>query len=139
MEVSIMRVAPLVILLFLAAFPAAAASVEKAPPPAPYQAVSKLVALPDFLPGIGTLYVDPKTLPEGPFLAYDKAGKLVSTIYMVPIADMDAHKNFKDLKADGRKVDHVDVVFNPGHPGVEQPHYHIVLWHIPASQEVSVK
>ena len=37
--------------------------------------------LPDFLPGLGTLYVNPSTLPEGPFLAYDHAGKLVSTIY----------------------------------------------------------
>jgi hypothetical protein len=58
--------------------PALAAGVEKAPPPAPYQAVSKLVKLPDFLPGLGTLYVDPKTLPDGPFLAYDHHGKLVT-------------------------------------------------------------
>jgi hypothetical protein len=21
--------------------------------------------------------------------------------------------------------------YNAGHPGVEQPHYHIVLWHVP--------
>ena len=28
---------------------------------------------PDFLPGMGTLYVDPKTLPAGPFLGYDWA------------------------------------------------------------------
>jgi hypothetical protein len=47
----------------------AADSVDNAPPPAPFEKVSKLVKLPDFLPGIGTLYVDPKTLPAGPFLA----------------------------------------------------------------------
>ena len=41
--------------------PSFAAEVEKAPPPAPYKKVSELVKLPDFLPGIGTLYVDPRT------------------------------------------------------------------------------
>ena len=59
-----------------------------APPPAPFRKVSELVKLPDFLPGTGTLYVDPKTLPEGPFLAYDQTGRLVSTIYMVPLAPL---------------------------------------------------
>jgi hypothetical protein len=68
--------------LVLSALPAVAQNVEKAPPGGAYKKVSELVKLPDFLPGIGTLYVDPKTLPEGPFLAYDHAGKLVSTIYM---------------------------------------------------------
>ena len=41
-----------------------------------YRKVSELVKLPDFLPGMGTLYVQPKTLPAGPFLAYDRDGKL---------------------------------------------------------------
>ncbi|MGH8327435.1 MAG: hypothetical protein ACRET2_11795, partial [Steroidobacteraceae bacterium] len=68
----------------LSAAPALArnSNVEKAPPPAPYREVSQLVKLPSFLPGLGTLYVDPKTLPDGPFLAYDHHGHLVSTIYM---------------------------------------------------------
>ena len=69
----------------------AAEMVDKAPPPAPYQKVSALVKLPDFLPGMGTLYVDPKTLPAGPFLAYDHSGRLVSTLYMIPLKDMNAH------------------------------------------------
>jgi hypothetical protein len=126
-------------LLSAVSIPALAADVDKAPPSAPYQPVSKLVPLPDFLPGIGTLYVDPKTLPAGPFLAYDKAGKLVSTIYMVPLDDLNAHKKFDGLATSGHKVDHVDLVFNPGHPGVEKPHYHIVLWHVPASEAATVK
>jgi hypothetical protein len=114
----------------LLATPAFAASVTKAPPPAPYKAVSSLVKLPDFLPGLGTLYVDPKTLPEGPFLAYDHNHRLVSTIYMVPLQKLDAHQKFADLPAPGGKVDHVSIYFNAGHPGVEMPHYHIVLWHV---------
>ncbi|MEI8396321.1 MAG: hypothetical protein WCF85_16425 [Rhodospirillaceae bacterium] len=137
-----MRALPFVVamtFLALSTLPAQAADVGKAPPPAPYQAVSKLVTLPDFLPGMGTLYVDPKTLPAGPFLAYAKSGKLVSTIFMIPLEDINAHKKFDALKTSGHKVDHVDLYFNPGHPGVEKPHYHIVLWHVPESEAASVK
>ena len=66
-------------------------------PPAGYKKVSELVKLPDFLPGLGTLYVQPATLPAGPFLAYDRDGKLVSTIYMIPLEDMQAQKKFDEL------------------------------------------
>ena len=124
--------------LVLSAAPAAAQSVEKAPPPAPYKKVSELVKLPDFIPGMGTLYVDPKKLPAGPFLAYDHQGKLVSTIYMIPLKDLNGHKDFADLAAPGGKVDHVAIQFNAGHPGVPEPHYHIVLWNVPVAEEQSV-
>jgi len=110
-------------------------SFAKAPPAAPYKAVSSLVKLPDFIPGLGQLYVDPSTLPAGPFLAYDHDGKLVSTIYMIPLANMKPDMHIKDLASPGGKVDHVDIMYNAGHPGVEEPHIHIVLWHIPADQE----
>jgi len=122
-------------ILMLTAFPALAHSVEHAPPGGVYKKVSELVKLPDFLPGLGTLYVDPKTLPAGPFLAYDHSGKLVSTIYMVPLSELDGHKALADLAAPGGKVDHVSLYFNAGHPGVPDPHYHIVLWHVPKSEE----
>ena len=89
--------------------------------------------LPDFLPGLGQLFVDPATLPAGPFLAYDHDGNLVSTIYMIPVADLNPDTRFDDLAAPGGNVDHVDVYFNAGHPGVEKPHAHIVLWHVPAA------
>lgn len=124
-------------LALLAAPTLAADNVTKAPPPAPYKKVSQLVKLPDFLPGMGTLYVDPKTLPDGPFLAYDHKGKLVSTIYMVLLKDIDGHKAM-DLKATGGKVDHVSMYYNAGHPGVEEPHYHIVLWHVSKKDEALV-
>jgi hypothetical protein len=116
----------------------AADQVAKAPPSGAYEQVSKLVKLPDFLPGLGQLYVDPATLPAGPFLAYDHDGKLVSTIYMIPIADLDPNKRFDDLASPGGAVDHVDIYYNAGHPGVEVPHAHIVLWHVPAAGEARV-
>ena len=72
----------------LATVPAQAQTLDKAPPGGTYKNVSELVKLPDFLPGMGTLYVDAKTLPAGPFLAYDHDGKLVSTIYMIPVEDL---------------------------------------------------
>ena len=61
--------------------------------------------IPEFLPGMGTLYVDPATLPAGPFLAYDHDANLVSTIYMVPLADLEAQKELSALKTSGEKVD----------------------------------
>ena len=124
-------------ILALASLPVAAVAqtVERAPPGGDYKKVSELVKLPDFLPGLGTLYVNPRTLPEGPFLAYDHAGKLVSTIYMIPLKDLDGQKGFPDLAAPGGKVDHVTISYNAGHPGVPDPHYHIVLWHIPKAEE----
>ncbi|CAO3424760.1 DUF5602 domain-containing protein [Azospirillum argentinense] len=122
----------------MATVPAQAQSLDKAPPGGAYKKVSELVKLPDFLPGMGTLYVDPKTLPVGPFLAYDRDGRLASTIYMVPVEDLQAQKKLDDLKTAGGKVDHVDMYFNAGHPGVEKPHYHVVLWHIAEADEARV-
>jgi len=100
------------------------------PPGGAYKKVSTLVPLPDFVPGLGTLYVDPATLPAGPFLAYDHQGNLASSIYMIPLKDMNAQKAFSDLKVAQERVDHVDIVFNAGHPGVAEPHYHVIVWYV---------
>jgi hypothetical protein len=104
----------------LAAVPAQAQTLDQAPPGGPYKKVSELVKLPDFLPGMGTLYVDARTLPAGPFLAYDHDGKLVSTIYMIPVEDIQGKKKFDDLTATGGPVDHV------------------VLWHVARADEARV-
>ncbi|MGB3275872.1 MAG: DUF5602 domain-containing protein [Castellaniella sp.] len=115
---------------------AAGTSALKAPPAAPYKAVSSLVKLPDFIPGMGQLFVDPATLPAGPFLGYDHEGHLVNTTYMIPLSLMKPDMHLNDLKVPaGVKVDHVDIMYNAGHPGVAEPHIHIVLWNVPAAQE----
>lgn len=111
------------------ALPAFAAS-HKHLPDASYKKVSDLVALPEFIPGMGSLYVNPGTLPVGPFLAYDRDGTLVATIYMVPLGDMEKHVNFTGLTVGKEKVKKVDITFNAGHPGVETPHYHVTIWHV---------
>jgi hypothetical protein len=110
---------------------ACTAQADKGPPGGDYQKVSELVALPEFIPGLGTLYVQPATLPAGPFLAYDRSGQLVSTIYMIPLTDIEAQKQFENLAVGADNVESVDLYYNAGHPGVESPHYHVVLWHVP--------
>jgi hypothetical protein len=110
--------------------PDSSAALLQEPPGGKYKKVSTLVALPDFVPGLGTLYVDPATLPAGPFLAYDHQGRLVSSVYMIPLKDMNAQKAFSDLKVAQERVDHVDILFNAGHPGVAEPHYHVIVWYV---------
>ena len=60
--------------------------------------MSTLVDLPEFMPGLGTLYVQPQTLPAGPFLAYDRDNRLASTIYMIPLADIAAPGHRRTLR-----------------------------------------
>lgn len=111
----------------------------QAPPGGAFRKVSTLVQLPDFFPGLGTLYVDPKSLPAGPFLAYDRQGNLVSSIYMLPLKDLGAHRAFQDLPVAHATVNHVDIYYNEGHPGVPDPHYHIVLWYISPEATAALK
>jgi hypothetical protein len=121
--------------------PVRAADIAKSPP-ASFRKVSSLVKLPDFLPGLGTLYVDPSTLPVGPFLGYNRKGKLVNIVYMIPMKDLDSHKSFEAVGgvAAGVKLNHTDIQYNPGHPGVEEPHYHVVQWLIsPAAVKEQMK
>ena len=110
--------------------PDSSATPLQEPPGDKYKKVSTLVALPDFIPGLGTLYADPATLPAGPFLAYDRQGHLVSSIYMIPLKDMNAQKAFSGLKVAQERADHVDIVYNAGHPGVAEPHYHVIVWYV---------
>jgi peptidoglycan hydrolase-like protein with peptidoglycan-binding domain len=105
-----------------------------APPSGDYKKLSALAQLPDYLPGLGTLYVNPATLPAGPFLAYDRQGNLVSSVYMIPLRDLRAGKSFGALTVAKATVDHVDIYYNNGHALVPEPHYHIVLWYITAAQ-----
>ena len=102
-----------------------------------YKKVSSLVNFPSFFPGIGVLYVRPETLPAGPFLAYDRRDRLVSTIYMIPVEDINNKTKF-DLEAIRERGDHVTLYFNGGHPGVEMPHYHFVVWHVDKRGEARV-
>ncbi|MEP7247727.1 MAG: hypothetical protein ABI885_29130 [Gammaproteobacteria bacterium] len=134
-------VAAVATLCFASLTPIAMAADIHTKPPASFKKVSTLVKLPDYLPGLGVLYVDPATLPVGPFLGYDKKGRLVNITYMVPLKDLDAHKNFTGLgaKLGPLKIDHTDITYNPGHPGVEEPHYHVVEWLVSTKRQDDLK
>jgi hypothetical protein len=69
-------------------------------------------------------------LPFGPFRAYDRGGDLVSTILMVPMSDIDARNAIEIVARTPLAVHHIDLHYTSGHPGVEEPHYHIILWHV---------
>lgn len=99
------------------------------PPAAPFRAVSGLTGLPDFLPGLGTLYVDPATFPYGPFLACDRQGVLVGTIHMIPLSDADGPGKITALMSPGSSVTGIDLHYNAGRPDIQEPHCHVVLWH----------
>jgi Putative peptidoglycan binding domain len=111
----------------------------KAPPGGDYKKLSALAQLPDYFPGLGMLYVNPATLPAGPFLAYDRQGNLVSSVYMIPLRDLRAGTAFNTLAVAKAPTDHVDIYYNNGHAGVPDPHYHIVLWYISPEQAEALK
>jgi hypothetical protein len=102
-----------------------------------YAKVSSLVNFPPFFPGIGAVYVQPETLPNGPYRAFDRRGRLSSTIYMIPIEDLENRKKF-DLAGLAGKGDHATFYFNPGHPGLDKPHYHVHIWHVSKKGEERV-
>lgn len=104
-------------------------ALRQAPPAGPYVQVSEVLPLPAFIPGLGTLFVDPATLPAGPFLAYDHEGRLSATVYMTPLDALRNGVAFDDLAVGSHTVSGADIYFNAGHPGVEQPHAHVVLFH----------
>ncbi|MDA7965442.1 hypothetical protein [Ruegeria sp.] len=101
----------------------------EAPAGAPYVKVSDVLPLPEFIPGLGTLYVDPATLPAGPFLAYDRDGQLSATVYMTPLEDLQNGVSFDGLHIGSHSVATTDIYYNAGHPGVDVPHAHVVLFH----------
>jgi len=104
-----------------------------------YKRVSSLVNFPAFFPGIGVVFVKPDTLPVGPFLSFDRKDRLISTIYMLPLEHMNEHRRFEaPVGFPGARVDHTTMYFNGGHPGVDLPHYHYVLWHVSKKNEAFV-
>lgn len=105
-------------------------TMRREPPPPPYEKVSNLGELPEFIAGLGTLYVSPKNLSYGPFLAYDRHGRLLSTVYKIPLKDIEGQVAIPDLPAPGGRVTRVSFCFHEAHPGVRERHYHIILWHV---------
>lgn len=111
------------------AFAEGHAAMLQSPPGEPFVQVSDVLPLPAFIPGLGTLFVSPDTLPAGPFLAYDHDGMLSATVYMTPLDELKNGVSYDDLAVGTHEVIAVDVYYNAGHPGVDVPHAHVVLYH----------
>src|SRR5690625_807203 len=101
--------------------------------PEGYVPATELLPLPDFIPGAGALYIQPDDSPVGPWLAYGSDGTLIEVLFMVPLSEMQQAVNWEDL-ATGTltelgiaTIDHIDISYNGGHPGMAEPHYHIRL------------
>ena len=113
------------------------------PPPAPYVNATSILPLPDFIPGAGALYIDPANAPVGPWLSYGSDGSLVEVLFMVPLSQMQNADNWDDLATGlvselGVTIDHVDISFNGGHPGMAEPHYHFRLVVVDAQTQQSL-
>jgi hypothetical protein len=102
-----------------------------------YKKVSSLAVFPAFLPGLGVFFVKPETLPFGPLLSFDRKDRLIATVYMIPVQDVNDHKKL-DLSGFWGRSDHVTFYFQSGHVGAEMPHYHFVIWNVSEKGEASV-
>jgi len=67
--------------------------------------------------------------PGGPELAYDRAGRVVATVYTLGAREM-INTGFTTLPADGRAIDHVSIYPIVGRDDLPEPQYAIVLWHV---------
>ena len=99
-----------------------------------YRKLSELVPLPELLPGLGTVYVDPKKLPSGPFLAYDDQNRLTSSTYVVPTMELIDRAELEALSIGLGPVDDIDLWFDEGDEGLSEAHCFVVLWHVPKSE-----
>lgn len=81
------------------------------------------------LPGLARVEPARGRYPSAAFEAYDRAGRVVATVYTVAMREL-ASLGLEDLRADGRAIDHVSIYVVPAHPDVPDPHFHIVLWHV---------
>lgn len=101
--------------------------------PEGYVPATELLPLPEFIPGAGALYIQPDDAPVGPWLAYGQEGDLIEVLFMLPVSAFEEATDWSDLAAgtlaelEAGPVDHVDVTYNPGHPGMAEAHYHFRL------------
>ena len=121
-------------LVLMAALVVAGAAMAQMPNvPEGYVPVSEILPLPDFIPGAGALYIDPANAPVGPWFAFSQEGELIEVLFMVPLSEMSVATSWDDLAtgvfADHGigAIDHVDISYNGGHPGMAEPHYHVRL------------
>lgn len=86
----------------------------------------------DRLPGIVRIDPPPPDDPRGPALAYDAAGRLVASVYTVPIRLL-GQRPFEPRGATRQPIDHVSIY--PVSAAADRPDIEcqVVLWHVSAA------
>lgn len=87
----------------------------------------------EHLPGV----VRVEQAPGGPAAAYDAKGRLVATVYTVPVRELTG-RGLENLWAP-KAIDHVAIYLAASHPDVPLPHYHVVLWHVSQSEAAALR
>jgi BON domain-containing protein len=88
--------------------------------------------------GLARIDGDSVEHPHGPFVAYDRGGRLVATVYTVSMREL-ASTGLDDARAGGRPIDHVSIYPVSADPDVPDPHYHLVLWHVSRAEAAALR
>ena len=74
----------------------------------------------------------------GPYTGYDREGRLVATVYLVPMRGL-AQKGPDDFRSDERRIDHVTIYPVDVQPDVPEARYAIVLWHVSPAEAAALR
>jgi hyperosmotically inducible periplasmic protein len=81
------------------------------------------------LPGIARVDPPPPDDPKGPSLAYDGTGRLVATVYTLPLRQIGL-AGIDGLRATTRPIDHVSIFPVPPRTDLPESEFQLVLWHV---------
>ena len=76
--------------------------------------------------------------PDAPGVAYDGAGRLVATVYMVSMREL-AQEGLHGMRATGRPIDHVSIFPVATAPDRPEAQYYVVLWHVSTTEAAALR
>jgi hypothetical protein len=76
--------------------------------------------------------------PGGPDLAHDAHGRVVATVYTLSSRDL-VNRGTETLRADGQRIDHVEIFPLLGQPERPGPYYAVVLWHVSEPEAAALR
>ena len=105
--------------------------------------VAAMPGVPETLSGVteqfpGIRRYEPDGRPGGPYAGYDRNGRLVATVYLVPMRGL-AQKGPDDFRSGGRHIDHVSIYPVDAQPDVPEARYAIVLWHVSSAEAAALR
>jgi BON domain len=85
------------------------------------------------LPGIARVDPPPPDDTRGPALAYDSTGRLVATVYTLPMRQL-GQNGFDGRRATTRPIDHVSIFPVTPRADLPESECQLVLWHVSAKE-----